>query len=282
MSTDLRQADDAEFWEGFEKVMGPDGLLTYRYLGTRTVEGADGHPEGSLRIRHDLRNGGGGLLAAPLSIAIADLGGTSSDATGVPAPVQSSVSILDSGRDVGEIRVRGVTLRNGKSMGFGQSEIRDAANPARVIAITRGIWVNLRAAPPGYRYVDPGPGIEDSPLLPPLPEAFGAKHFDLGVWELPELNAHLGSTTGSLHHGPTQIVLEGAALDLAEEVTNTGHAQIEDWSVMYVARGTTGPFRTAGQITCGHDRISCRVVLRDSGNGDRLVASAVGVFGETG
>jgi hypothetical protein len=165
-------------------------------------------------------------------------------------------------------------------MGFGQSEIRDAANPDRVIAITRGIWVNLRAAPSGYRYVDPGPGLEDSPLLPPLPEAFGGKHLDVGVWELPILNNHLGSTSGSLHHGPTQIVLEAAAVDLAESIFGTGHAQTQDWTVVYVSRGTTGPFRTDGHATVGRDRVSCRMSLRDCGNGDRVVASALAVFGE--
>ncbi len=32
---DLRSATQEDFWRRFQEVVGPDGLMTYRYLGTR-------------------------------------------------------------------------------------------------------------------------------------------------------------------------------------------------------------------------------------------------------
>ena len=92
----------------------------------------------------------------------------------------------------------------------------------------------LAEAPPGYEYVDPGPGVPYSPDLPPLHEAFGAHRRDDGQWAIPELDAHIGSTSGSLHHGATQVLLEAAAMDLAADATGNQALQIEDWDVMFV------------------------------------------------
>jgi hypothetical protein len=278
---DLQHASSDEFWDRFKAVMGPDGLMTYRYLGSRSTVGADGAVEGAMVIRRDMRNASGGLMAAPLSIALADAAGVRGDAVSVPAPVISSVHVLDAGTDVAEIRVRDSRIHDGRTMGFGEAEITDAADPERVIALTRGMGVKLAAAPPGYEYVDPGPGVPDSPELPPLHEAFGAQRHADGVWALPVLDARLGSTSGSLHHGATQVVLEAAAMELAAAASDDRARQIEDWSVMFVARGTVGPFVTSGDVRVGGlGRVACRMTLRDEGNGNRVVASALAVFRE--
>jgi hypothetical protein len=276
---DLQHASSDEFWDRFKAVMGPDGLMTYRYLGSRSTVGADGTVEGAMVIRRDMRNASGGLMAAPLSIALADAAGVHGDAVSVPAPVISSVHLLDAGTDVAEIRVRDSRIHDGRTMGFGQAEITDAAHPERVVALTRGMGVKLAAAPPGYAYVDPGPGVPDSPDLPPLHEAFGARRHPDGGWALPMLDARLGSTSGSLHHGATQVVLEAAAMELAAAASGDGARQIEDWTVMFVARGTVGPFVTSGDVRVGGlGRVACCMTLRDAGNGDRVVASALAVF----
>jgi acyl-coenzyme A thioesterase PaaI-like protein len=277
---ELQHAPADEFWERFNAVMGgPDGLMTYRYLGTRADVGGAGPSTGGMRIRRDMRNSAGGLLAAPLSIALADAGGVVGDAAGVPAPVSGTVHILDAGQGVNAVTVRGFGLHSGRTLGFSHAEVLDADDPSRVIAVTSGMSVNLGSAPPGYVYVDPGPGVPDSPQLPPLHEAFGARRHPGGGWQLPELTQKLGSTSGSLHHGPIQIVLEAAALELAIQTIGTDQLQIQEWSVMFLQRGTTGPFVTDGEVLTGRlGRVACRMSLRDEGNENRLISSALAVF----
>jgi acyl-coenzyme A thioesterase PaaI-like protein len=279
MVEELQHVPVDEFWDRFKSVMGPDGLMTYRYLGSRSTVGPDGDIEGAMAIRRDMRNPAGGLMAAPISIALADAAGVVGDAISVPAPVISSVHLLDPGLDVNEIRVRSSRIHDGRTMGFSDAVIYDAARPDRIVALTRGMGVKLAEAPPGYEYVDPGPGVPDSPDLPPLHEAFGARRRDDGQWAIPQLDAHIGSTSGSLHHGATQVLLEAAAMDLATDAAGNEALQIEDWDVMFVARGLSGPFVASGDtIDSGHGRVACRMTLRDEGNGDRVIASALAVF----
>ena len=277
---ELQNVPTEEFWERFEAVMGgPEGLMTYRYLGTQADPNEPGG-EGRMTIRRDMRNPAGGLMAAPLSIVLADVNGIQGDAAGVPAPVMSSVHMVDSGIDVGAIRVRSDGAGHaGRKLSFGGTAVVvDAAVPDRILAVTEGMSVQLGPAPPGYRYVAPGPGVPDSPDLPPLHVAFGARRAHDG-WELPELTQQIGSTSGSLHHGPTQIVMEAAAAELTAKEAGTDRLQIEDWTVMYVSRGKTGPFLTSGTVVDGQlGRYVVRMRLVDEGNQRRLVATALAVF----
>jgi hypothetical protein len=281
---DLRNVGSQDFWQAFETVMGSeDGLMTYRYLGTQTAQMGD-RWEGSMRIRRDLRNAAGGLLAAPLSIAVGDLAGIEGDAVSVPAPVMTSIHLLDRGADVRAVRVRlDQPGRAGRTISFsGSTVIVDADNPDRILALTDGLGVRLAEVPAGaeggYRYVDPGPGVPDSADLPPLAEAFGARRTTSG-WELPELTGRIASTSGSLHHGPIQILLETAAWDLAAGSSGTDEMQIEEWTVMYRAAGRVGPFVTSGSVVGGGlDRLLASVSLHDEGHGDRLVATAYAAF----
>lgn len=282
------QGSSAEgFWDRFQAVMGgSDGLLTYRYLGTRAdPEGGDG--QGGMSIRRDMRYPGGGLRAAPLSIALADAGGVQGDAVSIPAPVMTAVHMIDDGRDVRAIRVRAGDTpgHRGRQLSFsGTSVVTDADDAGRVLAIIEGMGVSMGDIPAGarggYRYVDPGPGVPDAPDLPPLHEAFGAVK-DGGTWRLPVLTQRIGSTSGSLHHGPIQILLEAVSFELAEAAAGTDRIRVEDWSVMFVSRGKIGPFRAGGSVVTGSlGRHVARTMLTDEGNADRLVATAVAVFRE--
>ncbi|HLG68503.1 MAG TPA: hypothetical protein VKV36_11635 [Acidimicrobiales bacterium] len=281
---DLRHAGAEEFWKAFEEVMaGEDGLMTYRYLGTRAEQVGDAW-ESTMRIRRDLRNPAGGLLAAPLSIALADLRGVEGDAVSVPAPVMTSVHLVDPGLDVEAVRVRiDRPGHAGRTLSFnGSAVVVDAARPDRLLAVTDGLGVRLASVPAGaeggYRYVDPGPGVPDSPDLPPLAEAFGARRTASG-FELPVLSGRIASTSASLHHGPTQIVLEAAALALAAEAAGTDRLQIEEWTVMYRSAGRVGPFTTTGSVVGGPlGRFLARMELADEGNGGRLVATALAAY----
>jgi acyl-coenzyme A thioesterase PaaI-like protein len=142
--------------------------------------------------------------------------------------------------------------------------------------------VKIADVPPGYEYVPPAPsGITDSPELPPLHEAFGARRNDRGNWELPPLDQEHASTSGTLHHGATQIVLERAAFELVCGHAGTDALQIEDWTVMYTSAGRVGPFEARGTVVGPNarpQRYAARVHLVDRGLDDRLIAIATAAF----
>jgi hypothetical protein len=276
----LQDVGDSEFWAKFAQVMGsPDGLLTYRYLNCRQDPVS---LEGHMDVRRDMRNPAGGLMAAPLSIATAEGRG---DDTAVPAPVMTAVHVLDDGHDVRSV----VSLasdgpsKTGRTLTFGAGGVVvDAADRDRVLAFTQSMGVKIADVPPGYEYVAPASsGITDSPELPSLHEAFGARRNERGNWQLPELDQEHASTSGTLHHGATQIVLEQAAFELANGHAGTDALQIEDWTVMYTTAGRVGPFETSGSVVgpkARAQRYAAQVQLVDRGLDDRLIAIGAAVF----
>ena len=277
MAEDLTKTSPDLFWRRFHEMMGEDGLLTYRYLGRRTRALHDVAVD-SMKLRRDMRNAAGGLLAAPLAIATAEAGGRT-DQDSVPAPVTYALQILDDARDVREILVRPSVIHIGRTLGFSQSHVVDAARPERVIALAWGSGVKLADAPPGFAPVALGPELEDSPALPPLHEVFGARRCEAGVWELPPLNPRLASTSGTLHLGPMHVAFEAAALDLAAARAREGALQAEAWNVLFVAPGRVGPFTVSGVARVAQlGRIACELELRDAGSGDRLVAKCFAMF----
>ncbi len=94
-----------------------------------------------------MRNPAGGIMAAPLAIAAPETGGWR-DRDVIPAPVAYSLQIIDDAIDVTQIRVDRSTVAQGKRLGFSRSEVVDASQPSRVIAITMGIGVSLGDAHP--------------------------------------------------------------------------------------------------------------------------------------
>jgi hypothetical protein len=276
MPEDIRDVPPDEYWERFGRRW--TGLLSYRYLG-RSHPGIDEGAGDTMRLRHDMRNPAGGIMAAPLCIASPESGGMADDAF-VPNPVVASLHVLDDARGVNEIRIRREVIRIGRQLGFSRSTIVDAADPDRVIALSEGVGVSIGQPPEGFAPVENPPlDIEDSPSLPPLHVVFGARRRPDGTWELPPLRDELSSPDAALHLGPIHIVLEAAAMGLAAERAGTDALQVESWHVMFVARGKVGPFRVAGDATPGdRGRIGCQLSLHDQGNGDRAVATASAVF----
>ena len=211
MPDDIRDAPIDDYWDRFEQRW--TGLLSYRYLGKSSAALDRGGAE-TMRLRHDMRNPAGGIMAAPLCIASPESGGMADDAY-VPNPVIASLHILDDARDVDEIEVRREVIRMGRRMGFSRSQIVDAADPERVVALSEGMGVSLGQPPPGFEPVDNPPiAVEDSPQLPPLHVVFGARRRPDGAWELPELSDELSSPDAALHLGPIHVVLEAAAMEL--------------------------------------------------------------------
>jgi hypothetical protein len=273
----LRTAtSDADFWVRLRQAMGQDGLLTYRYLGRRTRDMYD-VPHDSMAIRRDMRNAAGGLAAAPLAIATAEAGGFT-DFDALPAPVMYGLTLLDPGHDLREVRMEREILHQGRSMGFSRTVVTDADNPHRIIAVSHGIGIKLAEAPEqGGTLFELPQAVVDSPDLPPLTEVFGGRRAAEG-WMLPELSEGLTSTSGSLHLGPIHVILEAAATELAAARAGTERLQVTGWEVSFVARGAVGPFLASGEALGGPEGVVCRLLLRDRGKADRIVASAIATF----
>jgi hypothetical protein len=274
---DIRDASSDRYWSAFEKSW--TNLLTYRYLGRTNPVLDRGVEMICMPLRHDMRNAGGGIMAAPLCIAAAESGGMHDDLY-VPSPVSAGLQILDDARGVQRVQALPETVRLGRNMGFSRSLIVDANRPERVIALSADTTVSLGRAPPGYVKVDNRPlEVVDAPDMPRLHEIFGVRQIEAGMWEIPRLEAHNASPDAVLHLGPQHIAMEAAATDLACRCAGTELLQIRSWQVLFVARGKQGPFQTRSQAWRGGTRhVAVRVELIDTGAQGRLVATASAVF----
>jgi len=274
MVKDIREGPPDEYWDRLRTMMGPDGLMTYWYMGRAVNQ--DDDPD-TMRIRPDMRTASGGIMAAPLAIAAPETGGWR-DRDVVPAPVAYSLHIIDDAAGVSEVRVTRSTVRQGRRTGFSRSRIVDAADPARVIAVTTGIGVTLGDAPPQFRPIDPPPDLPGSESLPALHAVFGATRGADG-WRLPPLGARHASTSASLHLGPIHVVFEAAAMELAGDANHGADIQVEDWDVHFVAPGRAGPFLVEGEASRGRGgRTIVRLTLIDEGVDDCVVAAGVAAF----
>jgi len=274
MVRDIREGPTEEYWDRLRQMMGPDGLITYWYLGRAFNQAVD--PD-TVRLRRDMRNAAGGIMAAPLAIAAPETGGWR-DREAVPAPVTYGLHIVDDARDVAEIRVSRGTVRRGGKMGFSRSVITDAADSSRLIAVTTGVGVKLADAPPSFRPVDEPAEMPDTADLPALHVVFGAQRNSDG-WRLPALTSRLASTSASLHLGPIHVVFEAAAMELAAELTGTDTVQVEDWDVHFVSPGRAGPFLVLADGWPGPGgRVVVRFTLIDEGRDGAVVAAGAAAF----
>jgi hypothetical protein len=271
---DIREGPAEEYWDRLRDMMGPGGLITYWYLGRAFNQAVD--PE-TVRLRRDMRNSTGAIMAAPLAIAAPETGGWR-DREVIPAPVTYGLHILDDARDVVEIRVSRSTVRRGAKMGFSRSLITDAADSSRVIAVTTGVGVTLGDAPQSFRPVDVPPQMPDTADLPPLHVVFGARRSSDG-WRLPALTSRHASTSASLHLGPIHVVFEAAATELAAELAQTDAVEVRDWDVHFVSPGRVGPFHVRTDGWAGPEgRVMVRFTLVDEGRDDVVVAAGAAAF----
>jgi hypothetical protein len=271
---DIREGPVEEYWDRLRSMMGPNGLMTYWYLGRAFNQLED--PD-TMRIRGDMRNQNGGVMAAPLAIAAPETGGWR-DRDVVPAPVAYSLHILDEARNVETIRISRSTVRRGQKFGFSRSTIVDALNPDRIIAITTGIGVTLGPAPADFRPIDLPPDIPDTDDLPPLNVVFGAKR-DADGWRLPSLGPKHASTSASLHLGPIHVAFEAAAMESVAELTGSQAGRVEEWDVHFVAPGTVGPFLVEVTTARGQgERVATQFLMFDEGRERTVIASGAAVF----
>jgi hypothetical protein len=278
MVDDIRVGPPEEFWDRLRTMLSPGGLTSYWYLGRAVNQLED---PATMRLRSDMRNGAGGIMAAPLSIAAPETGGWQ-DRDVVPAPVAYSLQIVDDALDVAEIRIHRSTVHQASRMGFSRSEIVDASDPSRLIAVTTGIGITLGPAPPGFRPIDMPPDLSETAGLPPLHTVFGVtRHAD--GWRLPPLDISSASTSASLHLGPIHVAFETAATEAAIEHSGDVGAQVQAWDVHFVHPGTVGPFLVDVTVQGGRrGRIATRMTIADEGNEGVLVASGTAVFRVSG
>jgi len=278
MLRDIRELTDShEYAEELRRRWG--GLLSYRYIGRQYATMDPRDVDDTVVVRHDMRNPTGGLLLAVLSIAAPE-SGHMSDLEAVPNPVVHSCQVIDPGRDVRRFEVVSEELRRGRQMGYSRAKIVDADRPDRVLALIEGQGVSIGVPPEGLRKMEvDNIEVVDSPNLPPLWQVFGGHRRPDGHWALPELSADVASPDAALHIGPQFVLLETAATDAAARLAGTGRLQGASSHVMFMARGTAGPFRAESEAVTGADGLlAARVVLYDEGNGDRPITSGAYVF----
>ncbi len=275
----MRAVDVEEHWQAWRTSLGEDGLISYRYLGCSSTALTRDTAEGQMRVRDDLRTVGG-LLAAPLGIALLDTAGINVDPIGRCAPTQIDVTVFDAALDVEAVRLFGEIVREGRTQMFTRARIEDAAHPGRVIGFGTTSWAVMAPTPPGFVYVDPASGVPDSPDLPPLVQAFDVAPRAGSGYVLAGLSPRVGAD--SLHQGPIQVMLEAAALDPAREAAGTDAIYAEHTGTTIVQRGKTGPFvATASVLSNNGHTIACVAELRDDGEDGRVVATGFSLYRRT-
>lgn len=214
-------------------------LMSYRYLGCRSVLGDGFEARGRMPIRSDLRHGGG-LLAAPVAIAMLDTAGIAVDRHWQLALTHVVVDLCGPA-DVDAVDVYGAMTRRARSQIFTEARVTAADDPARLISIGTADWTVISTTGTGFEYIDPGPGVADSAVLPELAAAYGAERHADGSFVIDELTPRLGGVL--LHHGPILVALEAAALRAAGGVT-----VVQSLDVRIVKAGRKGPFVATASI----------------------------------
>ncbi len=273
---DIRALSPEEHWAHFARAWV--ALKTYTYLGKRTPSMDAGVDRETMPLRHDMRNSTGGIMAAPLCLAAPEPFWLDDEC--VPAPVTMSYDILDPARDVKRVEVLREVISIGRQMGFSRSRIVDADDHNRVIALSSGSGVSLGDVPPGFQPVEnPVTELEDSPDLPSLCQVFGIEPAPDGQRRIEKVTPAIASPHAALHLGAINIALEAAAMDALERATGTRDYQVEQWSVMMVKPGYTGPFYArANVIGATGMRPGVEAVMTDEGAKGRIMATASAAF----
>jgi hypothetical protein len=225
-----------------------------------------------------MRNSTGGITAGPLCILAPEPDW--SDDECVPAPVTMTYTILDPAYDVTRLETVREVISVGRSMGYSRSQIVDADDHSRVIAMSSGSGASLGDVPPGFYPVDnPVNDVADSRELPPLRDVFGISKRPDGSVEIEKVTPMIASPHSALHQGPINFALEAAAMDELERALGTVDLQVDFYSVMFVKAAYHGPFvASADLVSPAGPRYGVEMTMRDEGNNNRVVATASASF----
>lgn len=242
-------------------------LMSYRYLGCRSVLGADFEASGEMTLRSDMRHEGS-LLAAPVAIAMLDTAGIAVDRHWQLALTHIDIQLAGNASGVDRLGVLGSMTRQARSQVFTEATFVDVEHPDAVLGFGTADWAVIDSTPSGFEYIDPGPGVVDSGSLPALATAYGARPRPGGGLVIDELTPRLGGFV--LHHGPILVSLEAAAL----EVAGAG-VRVEALSVRIVKAGKRGPFIATAKVLSEDDNVVLiRADLHQGSEGSDLIATA--------
>jgi len=242
-------------------------LMSYRYLGCRSVLGDDFEARGEMTLRSDMRHEGS-LLAAPVAIAMLDTAGIAVDRYWQLALTHIDVHLSGTASGVTRLGVLGSMTRQARSQVFTEATFIDVDHPDVVLGFGTADWAVMDSTPSGFEYIDPGAGVEDTDDLPTLATAYDARTRSGGGLVIDELTPRLGGFV--LHHGPILVTLEAAALEVAGTA-----ARVEELSVRIVKAGKQGPFIATAKVLSGNADVALvRADLHQGADNANLIATA--------
>lgn len=262
--------DSDALWEALQE------MVSYRYVGCSSVLVDRERAVGRMRIRRNDMRTPVSPLTAPLAIAALDVAGNSMDRHYKIAITHVVVDVFDPMPDVDSVVLHGDVTREARTQLFTDARVVAAEDPQRVVGNVTLDWAILAPTPPGFRYLDPGDGLPDTPDLPPLWEAYSGRRREGGGFVIDGMNPSIGTKMSKepvLHHGPILVLTEAAALEAAADIAGTDQLVVEQASTRVIAAGRRGPFVITSDAVQTKDAIVCHSVLRDEGAG-RAVADA--------
>ena len=249
----------------------PRRLISYRHLGCSSVVLDRDHAEGRMAVRGDMRTPGG-VLAAPVAIAMLDTAGINVDPLYQLALTHVEIHLF--GATLNNLRTLGRIVREARTQVFTDARFEDVDHPEHPVGYGVADWAVIKPASPGFEYINPGKGLPDWAALPPLTTAFGAHSSIAGGYAIHGLSPEVGEDI--LHHGPILVTLEAAALDCAALASGTRSLRVETFSVRLVKAGREGPFHSKAELFQRADAtIACRAEMRDFGANNALVAAGL-------
>lgn len=244
-------------------------LVSYRYVGCRSVLTDRSNAEGWTTVRPHLRSHGS-LFGATLAISMLDTAGIIVDRIYLLALTQVDIQLYEPGCDVRRIHTIGSVIREARTQVFTECRFEDADRPGRVIGAGAANWTVIEATQPGFEYTDPGPGFEEGPDVPSITTAYELEPLPSGGLVLPALSPRVG--VGTLHHGPIVVGLEQVALGAA----GPRPLALRAMSVRIVKPGRHAPFMFGAEVlTPGGDTVGTRSQLVDAAGDTIAVASFV-------
>jgi len=262
-------ADPFGEWAGSKGV-----LMSYAYLASAPRAIDRTHAENLLHLRRDLRTPAGGMLGAPLAIAMLDAAGVNVDPVNILALTQVNITVIDHGGHIDDVYVAGRVATAARSQIFTEASFYDSGDRQMLVGLGSANWSVICPTPEGFVYPEPGDGVDETSDLPPLWEAYTGRKRTDGLLEIPGLRPEIGAER--LHHGPMLVVSEAAALAAGAAALGSDMLCVDQLTATIVAPGRVGPF-VAVPVSVGASEAvaACRVELRDSGHGDRVVAATV-------
>ena len=136
---------DAARWGRWETAA--EELVSYRYLGCRSVVVDVAHATGTMALRSDMR-WSAGLLGSPLAIAMLDTAGINIDAIRFGALTHVTLQVHSDSAAVRRLRFDGEVSRMAKRAIFTEAVIVDELCPAHVVAHGSADWVSMGEVAP--------------------------------------------------------------------------------------------------------------------------------------